>query len=415
MSTPTLGIIADDLTGACDTAAQLTTSGLPSLCLISLEEIFAYIGDYYAISINTQSRCMERSAAAEAVSKAMKTLINIGPRFFFKKIDTALRGNIADETLAAMDYGFNTAILVAAIPQIGRTTRGGRQFIWGYPLEETHIAKDTLNKTPFITSYIPELFRGYPGVRTETVPIQTLAKSGATIPRPSSSISEKLILVFDAETQEDIECIVRTALRETIKYNRQFLYIGSLGLMKALVNSLKKDTASQNATAPILPWPPRKILVACGSPHPVAQLQIERLLSAKESRNLPLHIKDLEHGLQFPTINEGNILCMHILPEFQEAATTIDIPNQFAKLVIEAINLGKYDCLIVFGGETAYAICQQLSIKGLEIISVFDTVMAIAKPKGSIQLPCSIITKGGSVGSISILVSFFNNIINNKG
>ena len=407
MSSPFLGIVADDLTGACDTAAQLATFGIASLCSVRPKGPLPDWGKYDALAVNTQSRCMPGREAARAVRQGMGTLEKIGPRLYFKKIDTALRGNIAEETLAAMESGFDTAILVAAIPRIGRTTRGGRQFLWGHPLEETHLVKDDLNSTPFSTSRIPEVFSGFPGVRTIVVSVEALRKPGACIPRLASSAREKIILIFDAETREDIDRIVRAALRD----DRRFLYIGSLGLMEALAGTLKEEPGSSPPTAPILPGTPRRILIACGSPHPASRIQIDRLLSTGEARDLPLSLRDLETCFPGAAATEGNLLCMHLRPERRETGTTIDIPDRFAELVVRAVEKGERDCLILIGGETAYAVCRKLRIQTLETTAAFATVAAISKPRGKAQTPCSfIVTKGGSVGEPDILVSLIKTL-----
>ena len=60
--------------------------------------------------------------------------------WFYKKIDSALRGHPRDELLAAMEaIGATRALVAPAFPAEGRTTVGGRQHIDGVPLESSEI------------------------------------------------------------------------------------------------------------------------------------------------------------------------------------------------------------------------------------------------------------------------------------
>ena len=122
-----VGIIADDLTGANDTALQFYLKGANTQILLSdeIEPVNAKGTQTWAIS--TESRNVEPEIAYERVLKATKMFAEkLNPDFYYKKIDSTLRGNIAVEVLgimAALEY--DAAVVVPAFPAEIRTTVGG--------------------------------------------------------------------------------------------------------------------------------------------------------------------------------------------------------------------------------------------------------------------------------------------------
>src|SRR6185369_4566123 len=101
-SAKSLRIIADDLTGAADTAASwVSRFGSVELFLASTDVAL----EAAAASIDLNSRQMSAEGAFRAVSAAADALSRCGAgRFqFYKKVDSALRGHIAVETKAFLD------------------------------------------------------------------------------------------------------------------------------------------------------------------------------------------------------------------------------------------------------------------------------------------------------------------------
>ncbi|GAG51605.1 unnamed protein product, partial [marine sediment metagenome] len=115
----TLGIIADDLTGAMDSSGYLANQGFTTNIIID--------PDFYStadiLAINTDSRVDDINTANEKVRRAVRTLTG---RIIYKKIDSTLRGNIGAELQAAMEeLACEKAVVAPAFPSIGRTTVNG--------------------------------------------------------------------------------------------------------------------------------------------------------------------------------------------------------------------------------------------------------------------------------------------------
>ena len=114
-----LVIIADDLTGALDTAAPFAARGLHTevaLTIDAVAEALALQPD--VLSINLASREKQKNEAYQAMRELIARLPP-GVRLF-KKVDSRLKGHISAE-LDAIDY--TRALMAPAIPAFGRVVK----------------------------------------------------------------------------------------------------------------------------------------------------------------------------------------------------------------------------------------------------------------------------------------------------
>jgi len=131
-----LVIIADDLTGAGDSAAWLATIASVSVVLDGSGQW----PDATVVAVDTDSRYLEPGLAAYRTADAVLRGHALGATIF-KKIDSTLRGNVAVEVRAASEalasVGDRPLVVVApAFPGVGRTTLDGIVHVNGDPLTE---------------------------------------------------------------------------------------------------------------------------------------------------------------------------------------------------------------------------------------------------------------------------------------
>ena len=159
IKTATIGIIADDLTGANDTALQFHLRGCNTQILLDYSTVPESTLNTQAWAISTETRNLPGAEAAKIVSSAARMLKdNLNVEYFYKKIDSTLRGNIAQEALAVLNkLGWDTAIILPAFPTEGRITVGGYHLLRGIPIERTEVARDP--KCPIYESHIPSLLK----------------------------------------------------------------------------------------------------------------------------------------------------------------------------------------------------------------------------------------------------------------
>lgn len=116
-----LAIIADDLTGALDSAAPFAMRGERTMVAVTphaLKDVLATGAPVIAVS--TDSRELSPEAARARVCEAIAELPD--GIAIFKKVDSRLKGNISAE-LDAIAY--RHALVAPAIPSFGRVARNG--------------------------------------------------------------------------------------------------------------------------------------------------------------------------------------------------------------------------------------------------------------------------------------------------
>jgi len=215
-------LIADDLTGALDTAAQFTgrIGPLPVL----LDRMTAAPEASYALNLS----CRDGNERTAAASTRDSLGCYSGADVAFKKIDSLLRGHWAAELAEIVKSGrFRRIVLAPAVPAQGRLTRDGLQML-SQPSGGRALIKDVAT----------ELGRH----------------------RVSSHGADGDVLLLDAESDAGLDAIVERYANESAT-----LWCGAAGLARALAQE------SPRAARPLH----QPHLVIVGSRHPVILRQVE--------------------------------------------------------------------------------------------------------------------------------------------
>jgi len=143
-------IIADDLTGALDTAAQFARKGAKTLAAV---EPTAAPAGCSVLSVNLNMRHDNADVVYDKVSALLRQFPDVP--YIYIKTDSALRGNLSAAFAAVLSERGGPVYFIPAYPKAGRTTVGGWQFIGGVPLEKSVFADDPLN--PMKTGSVNEI------------------------------------------------------------------------------------------------------------------------------------------------------------------------------------------------------------------------------------------------------------------
>jgi uncharacterized protein YgbK (DUF1537 family) len=123
-----VAIVADDLTGALDASAPFAARGLRCHVATNPRGIAAALargGD--VVCVNTASREKSASQAQAIVQHAASVLALSAPVIAFKKVDSRLKGHVAEEAAACLEtFGRHRMIVAPAIPSQGRLVRNGQ-------------------------------------------------------------------------------------------------------------------------------------------------------------------------------------------------------------------------------------------------------------------------------------------------
>ncbi len=126
---PRWALLADDLSGACDSAVAFARAGFRTRFELGAPRPGA-VAELTAFS--TETRESTPQEAAVAVMDACRSIEAAGLNLIYKKIDSVLRGPVDAEiaaTLAATN--FHAAVVCPAFPSQGRQVRGGRLLVHG--------------------------------------------------------------------------------------------------------------------------------------------------------------------------------------------------------------------------------------------------------------------------------------------
>jgi uncharacterized protein YgbK (DUF1537 family) len=440
-----VGIIADDITGACDTALQFFSTHAHSHVLMSVQRLAQREAaseqtqdDDQVWSINTNTRHLEAPEAKSKVKQAVALCRDrLGLESFYKKMDSTLRGNIAQECLGMLEaMQAECAVIAPAYPQAGRRTVGGYQLVRGIPVEKTFVARDPL--CPVRQSHLPTLLeqQSRPGL-VGYIPLSVvLHGAGPILVKLHELMKEgKKLVVVDAASTEDLEQIalsVEKAHKSASKSIR-VLPCGSAGLALALADlwAIEPEEGltpkSKHRLTPVKPSP---ILIVSGSNTDTTRQQVFRLIENYPShgQNSNLHIFDLPPdqvlGLSpvqstvqqiIEALGERNTVVLSTAIDEQAYAHTVSLAQEHkiteheASLKAQAV-LGYIAAevtrsrpvkLVLAGGETTAQVCETLGVTELELLAEADESIPLMRD----SLDRWIVTKSGGFGSPMALVN----------
>ena len=271
-------IIADDLSGATDSAVACAERGLETVVVLGET---SNPGTAEAIAFDADTRRLTSDAAAAETAGFVRTHAKARGGLLFKKVDSTLRGHVGPEIAALLNArrhliarpsGERTiAVFAPAFPALGRTTVNGRQHLNGIPLEETELWQR--EGIAGGASLLDMMSRA--DLESKLLSIETIRGDANSIRAAMTDAAEQAdVLICDAETEEDLAALAQASLEIAVDP----VWAGSAGLIGHLL-----DAADVSRQKPTLPQPMLSagpLLFVVGSLSSVSRRQAERL--AKE-------------------------------------------------------------------------------------------------------------------------------------
>ncbi|MBW4091942.1 MAG: hypothetical protein HIU82_12680 [Proteobacteria bacterium] len=348
-----LRVLADDLTGALDTAA----------CFVGAEGPVPTVWKPpvalpWPAAVDAGTRGMSEEGARAVMARLCAVLEGAEPAF--RKIDSLLRGYVAAELAACLRW-FDHCVIAPAFPAQGRVTAGGRQF-----RAEAGAWRD-------VGVDLPAALADWGiGVR--------LCRPGEPAP-PGVSL-------WDAETDAELDAVVA----EARVLPGRVLWCGTAGLATALAGR----AAVQE---PDLPGP---VLALIGSDHPVsvAQLstawkQVHRITSGGADEAAPI-ARRLMQGHAHGQVPGGHAAVAVVVPPgASRAAAAEHIAGSFGRLLA---GLDRPGTLMVSGGETLRAVCDALGGTMLEVDGALAPGVPASLMRGGRWHGLRVVSKSGAFG-----------------
>jgi uncharacterized protein YgbK (DUF1537 family) len=265
-------VLADDLTGAGDTALQFFLGGTnPDVWVVPElhDRPWAPPSHATALAVNMESRHLLPAQAAQRMDRAARFLARAGCNRFYQKVDSTLRGNMAAELLQALQtLDLELAVVAPAFPAAGRITAGGYQLVDGVPVNASAYGRDPM--TPVKHCHLPSLLAeplGWEAIaHLELKEVMTGPEAvlGAIV---KAVAQRKRALVVDAARAEDLGAIARAMALAPYR----LLPVGSAGLAKAMQ---PLHLLGQPLQPPTLLGPRPPVLTVAGSLNPVTLAQV---------------------------------------------------------------------------------------------------------------------------------------------
>lgn len=390
-------IIADDLSGAADCAVAGVRAGLESV--VFLDDAAGGSAQVVAIDANTRCRSPLES---RAVNAALWRTHAAPGRLFYKKIDSTLRGHVASDVAVFVDAG--VAVVAPAFPRGGRTTRRGRVFVDGDPLESTEIwSNERMRGEADVVSMLHA-----EGVSAINIPLATVrADLRGALERVVGGGNVQAV-VCDAETDGDLAVIARASIDLPV------YWVGSAGLAAHLPGA-----AGLTGGAP----PPRlavagPIVTVVGSRSSVSRAQAARLEEHARVASFTGTADLLREAEAHPSwqglreelgraLSEGTDVLLRIADEGRDdGADGRVLCESLGRLLSPlARTIGAF---VATGGETARSVLSATGACGLRLVRELEPGIPLSVMLGRLAVP--VVTKAGAFGSPGSLLHCYQEL-----
>ncbi|WP_443095352.1 four-carbon acid sugar kinase family protein [Rothia koreensis] len=383
--------LADDLSGASEVAAILAE--IPEctqkreelqprqrgVCVhLEMPTLGAKATEVTVLDTDNRRRGEER--AADHLRHLLNdSAVSPGPQVrVFLKFDSLLRGHIGGQLRAAQEL--TPVLFCPAVPGIGRTVRGGKLLIDGYPLRDSGL-----------WSAEPEYPANEVASQLSPAPTRTLDLTtvrGTHLGKALKQAAESgAVAVCDAESEADLDRLAAIGL------DLGFTLAGAAGLAEATARRL----ASESFAPPAGAVPDRRdTLFILGTASAAAQRQVDRL----EETGIRVHRLHPEQIDGFSLEHHGTV------------AVTVDgpvDPSNSESIITGLAHLAMRHHadrhLVLSGGETARTVLGVLGFSELVPLKQAHAGAVVSEADGRL-----IATRPGSYGPPTSLIDILTTI-----
>lgn len=354
-----LAILADDLTGALDTAAAFASRRKP------VEASWrGFVGERSVV--DTETRSLQPSLARQRVAALLPELRS--SRTAFKKLDSLLRGNSFAELGACCRSGSFDAVYIApAFPAQGRITVDGRQLA----------------------------VQGGTGCQVAPSLIDALDEEGvvAKLVRAPHDLPSRGVAVCDASSDQDLQALVGRGRSGT-----SVLWCGSAGLARALAGPPEDSGVSCGAVLAIL-----------GSRHEVTRRHAFMLRDV-----LGHQVVDIDDAGD----TDGAVASLAAtLRQHRRAAMIFDLPplseaeaEHIYRQVFSRLrdSIAPPTGIIVVGGDTVFRLMDVLGASGMSVVGQRAPGIPVARIRGGAWADTVVVSKSGAFADAGLFAEFIH-------
>ena len=396
-SGPAITVVADDLTGAADSAARCRHAGMQATILLSAGDAGRPRDGVVALS--TDSRHLAPAQAYDRVAHLTRRLAQQASGAWYKKIDSTLRGNLGaeiDAMLEAIDG--RHCVISPAFPAQRRGLRNGRL---------VHAGGEAIDLMALLAAQSRHSMH--------LLPLTVVEQGDAAIVSLFSQYAtEATLFVVDALTDADLAAVLR-AQHQALP---GALLCGSAGLVAIYAREV---TRLEHAIPALPPVPdsfspiaaPRSTVLVSGSGSAMAHAQLRML--AAHGVGL-FHCVDLDGAFEHAqpdTAVSGDASCtLHVLHQPRPApdacldgADARRRAELLAGVAQQLISRQQAQTLILVGGDTAISVLARLGVHELRVQRELLPGMPLTAPVPAPESIQHVILKAGNHGDEQTLLT----------
>jgi 4-hydroxythreonine-4-phosphate dehydrogenase len=401
MSARSLGIVADDLSGAAECASHALLRVSRSEVVLTGGSVVGEAGgvttpsDAAVVTVDTDSRRLPADEAVLAVRAAAASMADTP--VVVKKVDSLLRGHVAAEVAALAQVLQRTPVVAVANPALDRVVREGVLQVGGTPLHDTDLWSVEPTAAP---TRVAQALHPMP---TVLVPHTVVALGVDAVAEALAAAADSgLVAVCDAITEADLEVVHAAATRS----GSPSLLVGSGALAAVAVRALPRslDTAPDalpgaRRTHQAL----RSVLLVLGTRATTVSAQIAQVRPLA-SETVLLQPDELLADVTGVAARLTGLPTDGAVVVALDPAATVD-PSR-SRVLTEALAtavtpvLDRYDAALLSGGETARAVLDRLGVHSLEVVAEIETGTVVSRRPGG-RL---VVTRPGSFGDAGSLL-----------
>lgn len=397
-------VVADDLTGANDTAVMFAEAGFNTILktkISALNQIQS--SDAQVISVSTDSRAIGVQAK-ERTKTAIHNAVSNDIKQIYLKIDSTMRGSVRYQIEGALEawsaiYPNAKAIICPTYPEMGRTIENGHLYVNKIPVNETASGKDPI--CPVLSSSMQNLLPDAQVIKCDTVDNLYSLITNSTYNQ----------IVIDAKSPEDLEIISK--LINNMGYSA--IPVGSAGLAEKLKNVQSKQQKDKELKL-------GRSLIVVTSIHEISQLQVDEYISTLGGKSIVfnpspsqlMNYSQSEHSLKLQLnalirFSKDNVIIRAnpakvINAKIENIAETAkEISQHLADLSKFCLDSEKFDCLILFGGDGAAALLDKMNITEMQVLFAVVPGVPLCSIEQGNYAGIKVMTKSGGFGEKMLL------------
>ena len=384
-----LVVVADDFTGALDTGIKFAEAGAQTQVILKpdfgMEEIRP---DSEVLIVDAETRHLDGEAAYHIVYDLVRRCKNYGIKYFYKKTDSALRGNVGSELSAVSDAAGCSVSFVPALPKLNRITKDGIQYIDGVPVADSLFGRDPFE--PVTKSAVAEVI--HEGTGIEVVVVQNC--------KQIKLAERRAIYVYDAKSNLEMENIARE-LKDTLGLEATAGCAGFADCLTKVIDfSHKREVEIRRV---------KNLLIVCGSVNEITKRQIKyaekagfRRISLNVVQKLQPGYFETEEARSFLNAVEEAAAYGRLVGVAEENIREC-IVNRLGEFIDLWLGFGVDGALSLSGGDTVYAFLQRKGCKDIRPVCEIMPGAVLFETKVG-ERTMQVVSKSGGFGNESIFV-----------